>query len=458
MKGVKIMKRGIGEGVKRRRFHWWYIPLGILALLIILILVLLGLIRSMLPWQNVVAATSNGQVNLSEKMRAFALSGERDYSTLPEILTMEDVTQVTTSEQFEERRQEILQLFEENVYGTYPKEGYETSFEVVEEGEAMDGAAIRKQIKITVITENGSSDALMLLYLPKSDTPVPVVIGLNSEGNHCIYDDPAILPAYTNEDDADMIEEDRGSRSSRWCVETLISRGYGLATIYFEDIAPDNKETYDSRLISLFDDEDFKAISAWAFGISRGVDYLVTDPAVDATKIADIGHSRLGKAAVWAGANDERIALVISNDSGNSGASLSRGNHGETVKSINAIFPYWFSENYAAYGNNENELPVDQHELLACIAPRKLYVASAWGDLWSDPDGAWNSLMFAREAFELYGLETIPGEVLAEGETQDGPDLRLFSESVAYHVRNGWHEMQLEDWENYLDYMDEYMK
>jgi hypothetical protein len=389
-------------------------------------------------------------------MKNFALSGERDYSTLPDILVMEDGTPVTTTEQFESRKAEILSLFEENVYGSFPKDGYTTSFEVVEEGEAMDGKAIRKQIKITVETEKGTSDALMLLYLPKSDDPVPVVIGLNSNGNHCVYDDNAILPSYTTEDDG-TIEENRGSKADRWCVETLIERGYGLATIYFEDFAPDDGDTYNTRVISLFDDENFRAIGAWAFGISRGIDYLEQDSAVDASKIADIGHSRLGKAAVWAGANDERISLVISNDSGNSGASLSRGNHGETVKSINAIFPYWFCDKYSTYGNNESELPVDQHELLACIAPRRVYVASAESDLWSDPQGAWNSLLFSREAYELYGLETISGSVGTDGWTQPETNTRVFSEAMAYHVRTGWHEMQPDDWENYLDYMDEYI-
>lgn len=444
---------GKREEKGRKRFRWWYIPVGLLVLLLILILVLLIFMRSMLPWQNVVAATSNARVELSDKMRNFALSGERDYSTLPETLTMEDGSEVTTPEEFEERREELLALFEEYVYGALPKDGFTTSFEVVEEGDALDGAATRKQIKITVETKEGSSDALMLLYLPKSEEPVPVVIGLNSGGNHCVCGDPAVLPSYTTPEEAD-IEAERGKNAERWCVDTLIESGYGLATVYFEDFAPDHKDTYQSRVISLFDEEDFMAVGAWAFGISRGVDYLVSDPAVDSGKIADVGHSRLGKAAVWAGANDERISLVISNDSGNSGASLSRGNHGETVKSITAAFPHWFCEKYSEYGNREDELPVDQHELLACIAPRRVYVASAEDDLWSDPQGAWNSLMFARDAFALYGLDTIADDAVPDGLTQPETDTRVFSASMAYHIRSGWHEMQPEDWINYLDYMD----
>ena len=439
------------------RFHWWMIPAAVVLVLVIAVICLTGYIRSMLPWRNIVAITSNMNLELPDGLRSFAVGGERDYSTLPELLMMEDGTAVTSADQFEERKEEILQLFEQYVYGSMPEDGYETAFEIVEEGEALDGAAIRKQIRITVTTEKGSSDALMLLYLPVTDDPVPVVIGLNSSGNHCVYDDPEILPSYTCEDDETTIEENRGSKSYRWCVETLIDRGYGLATIYFEDFAPDSADEYASRVISLFDDEDFMAVGAWAFGISRGIDYLVTDSAVDADRIADIGHSRLGKAAIWAGANDERIALVISNDSGDTGASLSRSNHGETVKSINAFFPHWFCENYSSYGGNEEELPVDQHMLLACIAPRQIYVAAAEDDLWSDPVGAWNSLLYSRDAFELYGLETIEGEVITDGSEMTDSDIRLFSESMGWHIRSGWHDMTEADWANYLDYMDQYL-
>lgn len=180
---------------KKRKFRWWFIPVGIVILILVLIIALLCFVRSMLPWQNVVAATSNAKVELSESMREFALSGERDYSTLPDPLVMADGSPVTTPEEFEARKAEILSLFEEHVYGALPKEGFTTSFEVVEEGEALNGTAIRKQVKITVTTNKGSSDALMLLYIPKQDTPAPVVIGLNSNGNHAALADSAILPS-----------------------------------------------------------------------------------------------------------------------------------------------------------------------------------------------------------------------------------------------------------------------
>lgn len=423
--------------------------MGIVILILVLIIGMVIFMRAMLPFQNIVAATSNVKTDLSDSMRRFALSGERDYSTLPDPLVMADGTAVTSAAQFENRKAEILALFEEHVYGTMPRDGFTTSFEVVEEGEALNGGAIRKQVKITVTTDNGSSDALMLLYIPKQDAPAPVVIGLNSSGNHAALADSAILPSYSFDTEDGSWEEKRGEKAYRWNIENAIARGYAVATIYSGDFAPDSGDGYATRVVSLFDEAEFKAVGAWAFGLMRAVDYMAVDEAIDSAHIAVIGHSRLGKAAVWAGANDERMGLVISNDSGNTGASLSRGNHGETVKSINLAFPHWFASQYAQYGKDLNALPVDQNLLLAAIAPRQLYVASAEDDLWADPAGTFNSLQHAKSAYALYGYEVI-------GEKEPKVDTAFFCESMGYHVRSGWHDMQSEDWAFYLDYMDQY--
>lgn len=440
--------------IRRKKFHWWQIPLGIFVLAIVAVGGLLGYMHTMLPWRNILAMTSNFKLNLPEKIYNFATGGERDLSTLPDVLTMEDQTAVKEEKQFEERREEILELYKENVYGYLPESGYETTFEVLEEGEALGGTAIRRQIKITVTTDKGSSDALMLLYIPNAKGKYPVILGLNSNGNQQTIDDDQVLMSYAydiSEKTEDELEELRGDKSYRWNIENNIARGYATATIYFQDFAPDSKDTYQNRIISLFDDVDeFSAIGAWAFGLSRGVDYLETDSAIDAEHIAVIGHSRLGKAAIWAGANDERIGLVISNDSGEAGASLSRANHGETVKSIYAFFPYWFSSNYKQYGGKEETLPVDSNLLLASIAPRQIYVAAAEDDLWSDPEGAWLGLINSTEAFRLYNKEVI------EETEMPATGTHIYTESMGFHIRSGWHEMQEEDWENYLDYMDTY--
>lgn len=454
-KAEKAEKTDKPEKIKKqRRFRWWHIPLTLIVLILVAVIGLMGFMLTMLPPQNLVAATSNFQLELSDKMMDFALSGDRDYSTIPDALTMADGTPVTTAEEFEARRAEILSLFEENVYGVMPKNGYLTTFEVMEEHSILNGTALRKQIKITVSTGGGSSDAMMLLYIPKLEAGnlAPAIIGLNFNGNHTVLNDANIIPSCATDTTDGTWTEMTGTKEERWNIRNCLERGYAVATIYANDFAPDNAETYRSRVISLFPEPEFKAVGAWAFGLSRGVDYLIKDPAIDSSRIAVVGHSRLGKAATWAGANDERIALVISNDSGNSGASLSRGNHGETVKSINAVFPHWFCSKYAEYSKNENALPVDQNLLLAVIAPRKVYVASAAGDLWADPQGAWNSLMHATNAYELYDLEVIP-----YADAQPAVDTPVWTSAMGYHVRSGWHNINKVDWEHYLNYMDTYL-
>lgn len=434
-------------------FHWWYIPIGLAVFFVLVIVGWLCSMRTNMPWQNCLAAMSNLRLKLNPGLRKFALSGVRDYSTLPDPLTMTDGTAVKTQAQFLERREEILNLFETYVYGIFPKSGFDISWEKVEEGDALQGRALRKQVKLTVTTPKGSSDALLLLYLPKTVKPAPVVLGLNFRGNHTVLEDPSILPSYSSDTSDGKWQEKRGSAAERWNIADCVSRGYAVGTMYSADWAPDGKDTYHTRVIGLFEEDEFKAIGAWAFGLMRGADYLMSDPAIDHAHIAVLGHSRLGKAAVWAGANDSRFGMVISNDSGNSGASLSRGNHGETVYTINKAFPYWFCSSYSQYGKRENELPVDQNLLLAAVAPRKLYVANAEGDLWADPQGAFNSLQSAKNAFSLYyGDEVLPDHM----QTYPPIGQAYFCKSMGLHLRAGWHDVQAEDWKFYLDYMDRY--
>ena len=428
-----------------------WILLGVLAFLILVVGAWLCSMRRNMPWQNCLAVLGNLKISLPRFLRDYALTGARDYSTLPDPLVMADGTPAATPERFEARRKEILSLFERYVYGPLPREGFDTSFEVVEQGDALGGSALRRQVRITVTTGKGSSDAMMLLYIPKQERPAPVVMGLNFRGNPTVLEDGAILPSCGAS--GGKREEKRGSCASRWSIADCVSRGYAVATACSADFAPDRKEDYRSRVIGLFDEPEFKAVGAWAFGISRMADYLMTDPAIDGSRMAVVGHSRLGKAALWAGAGDARLGLVISNDSGNTGASLSRGNHGETVYSINKAFPHWFCSGYARYGKNENALPVDQNLLLAAIAPRRLYVASAEDDLWADPQGAFNSLKSAKAAFALYHDSVLPDEM----ETYPPVGEVFHCESMGVHIRRGGHDITPEDWKHYLDYMDRYV-
>ncbi|MFW5644530.1 MAG: alpha/beta hydrolase family protein [Bacteroidota bacterium] len=388
---------------------------------------------------------------------------------LPQILSTDAGKKISDVDTWENRRKpEILDLFRDEVYGWFPADFKpEVSFEKVStDYHALNGEGIRKQIIIHV--KNPENDKQMkiplLIYLPSGEIrDIPVFLGLNFYGNHTIHADPGIMISDSwvrNNVDFQIEgfradERSRGVRNHRWPVEYILSRGYGLATMYYGDIDPDYDDDFQNGLHNLFredgpyPEDGAGSIAAWAYGLSLAMDYMETDTQIDENKIAVLGHSRLGKTALWAGARDTRFAMVISNNSGCGGAALSLRKQGETVQIINDRFPHWFNDNFIFYNENETELPVDQHMLLATIAPRFLYVTSAEKDGWADPYGEQLSTYLAGKVWEkIYNQQVY---VPREPRPVNYPVKRGY---VGYHIRSGKHDITPYDWEQFLDFAD----
>jgi hypothetical protein len=383
---------------------------------------------------------------------------------LPDPLILADGSPVKSKKDWEKRRAEILKIFENEVYGISPEwNGKVQAYELNVKKDALKGLAIRKDIRLTFKYGNKEHSVMVLLYLPRSQKPVPVFLGYNFNGNHTVTNEPDIPVTESwvrNNDGAGSVnnkasESGRGSSSSRWEVEEILKRGFGLVTLYYGDVDPDFDDGFSNGVHALYDQKmdaaSWGTIAAWAWGLSRVMDWIETDPQIDPRKVIVMGHSRLGKAALWAGATDDRFAAVISNNSGCGGAALSNRKFGETVDAINKSFPHWFCDNFEKYNNKEENLPVDQHELLALIAPRPVYVASAQKDLWADPKGEFLSCVNASPVYKLLGTEGFPATEMPE---VNSPVIG----TIGYHIRTGEHDVTLYDWQQYMNFADLHLK
>ena len=392
--------------------------------------------------------------------------------SLPSPLKRADGSFVTSaSEWMSRRRPEILQLFKDEIYGEQLPRPDEMRFELLscKEG-ALNGLARRQEVRIHCAMQNGKSFSFdLLLYLPlEVKKPVPCFFGLNFKGNHGCTDETDVLktPVRFNNGNVNVVtrvtpeffeETSRGIQSYRWCFEEVIKRGYATATICYEDIFPDVPDGWQESCLSLFGDfdgyygfhEKYSAIGAWAWGISRALDYLETVPEIDSQKLLLHGHSRLGKTALWAGASDQRCQLVISNDSGCLGAALSHRMFGENFFILVNYRPHWFVKNARKYINKEYEMPFDQHFLLSLIAPRLLAVASATSDSGADPEGEFLSAVHSGSVYALFGSNGL------ECEQMPPPDTFVTGD-ISYHIRTGRHNQMPEDWAHYLEIADKY--
>jgi len=383
--------------------------------------------------------------------------------TLPDPLVFNNGKAVRNAHDWKRRRREILELFQENVYGFSPR-SRKAAFAVVESGaSALSGKAIRRQVTIYFSSNQHGLRENLLIYLPRyAPKPVPLFLTLNFAGSQSVINDPGIrlLPVWDWKTHLvhEATEDSRG-RDQEFAIEKILARGYGFATICYQDIEPDFQGGYIHGIRPLFfkrgqtepGPRDWGAIGAWAYGLSRAMDYLEQDKDVDARRVAIMGHSRLGKTVLWAGALDTRFAVVISSCSGEGGASLARRNYGETIRNLTDVFPYWFDANYKQFADHADRLPVDTHELIALIAPRPVYVTGAEDDKWGDPKGEFLACVAAGPVFRLLGGQDL-------GTSELPPLNQPIIHTLAYHIRSGKHEVTAFDWDQFLLFADKYLR
>jgi DNA-binding GntR family transcriptional regulator len=385
---------------------------------------------------------------------------------LPDPLVATDGTPVTSADDWTRRRRpELLDLFERHVYGRTPAKRVTMDSEVIaSDTGAVDGRATRTEIRLRFA---GGPTANLLVYVPNGVTErCPAILGLNFWGNHEIESDPGITLSeqWMRRHGVGVVgnratEASRGCEADRWDLGQILDRGYALATMYCGDLDPDYDDGFANGIHPLFYSagqtrparDEWGTIGAWAWGLSRALDLLETDSRIDSERVIAFGHSRLGKAALWAAAQDTRFAMAVSNNSGCGGAALSRRRVGETVEAITTRFPHWFCEAFQDYADREEALPVDQHELIALIAPRPVCIGSAAGDEWADPAGEFLAARYADPVFRLLGVDGFAGT--------DMPDPgEAMTSRIAYHLRPGGHGITAHDWSRYLDSADRHLR
>ncbi|WP_164101591.1 glucuronyl esterase domain-containing protein [Candidatus Laterigemmans baculatus] len=335
-----------------------------------------------------------------------------------------------------ERRAAILELFRSHVYGHRPTIDAEISYERAEPPVDPTRGQARGQRVFCVVTKGDRTFKFpFYLYVPATataDKPVPLIIFINNR---------------TPTDPEAMLE----TPNDFWPLDMIIEAGCAAAVFHTSDVDPDRADGYLEGIRGFLAEgqprarDAWGALSAWGWGASRIADYAIENvPQTDPQRLAVVGHSRGGKAALWAAAEDPRFAISYSNNSGCGGAALSRRRFGETIARITSSFPHWFCEHLTTYAGSEPALPVDQHQLMALIAPRSAYVASAAEDLWADPRGEYLSLVHAAPVFELLGKPSIQTATMPPVDTQrvEGP--------TGYHIRSGGHNLTRDDWGRFL--------
>jgi hypothetical protein len=379
--------------------------------------------------------------------------------TLPNPLVFQNGKKVKSAEAWvSKRRPEILKYFQDLQFGNAPGKPADLNFNVFDKGTPVfNGTVIRKQVTIYFTKDTSDHKMDLLIYLPaKATKPCPLLLNISFMANSVTVDDPGIKPGYSWSRDGKKILATPSSRP-KFDVQKFLTNGIGVAFIYYGDIEPDFAKGITYGIRSLYLPPGAKkpapngwgAIAAWAWGLSRAMDYFETDKDINATKVALTGASRLGKTVLWAGAQDQRFAMVIASISGEGGAALSRRNFGETVAHITdtSRYFYQFAPNYHDFSNRLDQLPMDGHMLLSLIAPRPLLLQTGDSDNWSDPKGEFLAAVAAEPVYKLLG-KMGPG-------TKEFPraeDTGML-QTLGYYMHTGGHAVLPSDYDIFVKYM-----
>lgn len=390
---------------------------------------------------------------------------------LPDPLAMMDGRKVDSRAMWEKQRKpELRDLFQHYMYGYLPPAREVSGTVRRSDAMAFGGKATLKEVSLLFAGPKGPKLDLLLVVPNQRQGKAPVFVGLNFSGNHAIVADPEVaLPTtWMRQGKGKEVvnnratEEGRGKAIGTWALEQSIDRGYAVATAYYGDIFPD-KADFNDGVYPQFHaakegqkspgDTECGAIAMWAWGIHRIVDYLVTQPELDPSKIAVTGHSRLGKTALLAAAFDERIALAIPHQAGcgGTGPSRSKNPKAESVARINTAFPHWFDDHFKKFNESVDRLPFDQHCLVAMCAPRPVLYTNGIEDQWANPSGQFDMLRAASPVYRLYGSEGMRAPEMPElGKLVDSP--------LGYFIRTGPHVSDPDYWKIFLDYADKQFK
>lgn len=376
----------------------------------------------------------------------------------PDPLAMFGGSRIGSREEWwKKRRPELATLFRHYMYGTPPPPPRVSANIVWSDPGFLGGRATIKEVSLHPSPAEAPQLSLLVVVPNSGAKPSPAFLGLNFSGNHLAVDDSrvAITQNWVPERSAGArenraTEAGRGAEVQKWPVAEIVGRGYAFATMYCGDIDPDRDERADGVHPHYSSEFDWGTIAAWAWGLSRAVDYLVTEPGIDGKRIAVVGHSRLGKTALLAAAFDERIAMAIPHQAGCGGTAPSRGKVGESVRQINESFPHWFNSEFKKFNDCPERLPFDQHCLLSMVAPRPVLFTNAEEDEWANPAGQFEVLKGADPVYRFLGAGGLEDERMPEKR-------RLSAGRLGYWIREGGHAMGADDWGTFLSYADRWL-